>query len=204
MTRGKIKNMRIIIGLGNPGKKFEKTRHNLGFLIIENLKLKIKNFSDWKYEKKFKAEISRGKIGNEKVILAKPRTFMNESGKSVKLLTRSYNLEPKNLIIVHDDLDLPLGKIKISIGRGSAGHKGVQSIIDELGTKNFARFRIGIRPNLKFKMQNAKLKFKIQNFVLQKFKKGEEKILKGVIEKTIGAIEVAIKEGIEKAMQKIN
>jgi PTH1 family peptidyl-tRNA hydrolase len=199
MTRGKIKDMRIIVGLGNPGKKFEKTRHNLGFLVIENLKLKIKNFSDWKYEKKFKAEISRGRIGNKKIILAKPQTFMNESGKSVKLLTRSYTLEPKNLIVIHDDIDLPLGKIKISIGRGSAGHKGVQSIIDELGTKNFVRFRIGIKPTT----YNLRLTT-IENFVLQKFNKEEEKILKGVIERTCQAIEVAIKEGGEKAMQKYN
>jgi PTH1 family peptidyl-tRNA hydrolase len=196
--------MIIIIGLGNPGKKFEKTRHNLGFLIIENLKLKIENFSDWKYEKKFKAEISRGKIGNKKIILAKPQIFMNNSGKSVKLLVTNYSLPITKLFVIHDDIDLPLGKIKISIGRSAAGHKGVQSIIDELGTKNFVRFRIGIRPNLKFKMQNAKLKFKIQNFVLQKFKKDEEKILEGVIEKTIEAIECSLKLGLEKAMQEYN
>jgi PTH1 family peptidyl-tRNA hydrolase len=200
MTRGKIKDMRIIVGLGNPGKKFEKTRHNLGFFVIENLKLKIKNFSDWKYEKKFKAEISRGKIGNEKVILAKPKTFMNESGKSVKLLTRSYTLEPKNLIVIHDDIDLPLGKIKIVKNRGSAGHKGVQSIIDELGTKNFVRFRIGIKP----KNNKQRTINNVKEFVLLKFNKREEKILKEVIKKTVGAIEVAIKEGREKAMQKFN
>jgi PTH1 family peptidyl-tRNA hydrolase len=191
--------MIIIVGLGNPGKKFEKTRHNLGFLVIENLKLKIKNFSYWKYEKKFKAEISQGKIRNKKVILAKPQTFMNESGKSAKLLIKSYNLEPKNLIVIHDDIDLPLGKIRISAGRGSAGHKGVQSIIDELGTKNFVRFRIGIKPTT----YNLQLTT-IEKFVLQKFKKNEEKILKGVIKKTIEAIEVAIKEGIEKAMSEFN
>jgi PTH1 family peptidyl-tRNA hydrolase len=191
--------MRIIVGLGNPGKKFERTRHNLGFSIVENLKLKIKNFSDWKKERKFRAEISQGKIGKEKIILAKPQTFMNESGKSAKLLIKSYNLEPKNLIVVHDDIDLPLGKIKISIGRGSAGHKGVQSIIDELGTKNFVRFRIGIKPTT----YNLRLTT-IENFVLQKFNKDEEKILKGVIKKTTGAIETAIKKGIEKAMQEFN
>ena len=192
--------MIIIVGLGNPGKKFEKTRHNLGFLIIENLKLKIKNFSDWKYEKKFKAEISRGRIGNKKIILAKPKTFMNESGKSVKLLTRSYTLEPKNLIVIHDDIDLPLGKIKISIGRGSAGHKGVQSIIDELGTKNFVRFRIGIRP----KNNKQRTINNVKEFVLLKFNKREKKILKEVVKRTCQAIEVAIKEGGEKAMSRFN
>jgi PTH1 family peptidyl-tRNA hydrolase len=192
--------MIIIIGLGNPGKKFEKTRHNLGFLIIENLKLKIENFSDWKYEKKFKAEISRGKIGNEKVILAKPQTFMNNSGKSVKLLFTNYSLPITKLFIVHDDLDLPLGKIKISIGRGSAGHKGVQSIIDELGTKNFVRFRIGIKP----KNNKQRTINNVKEFVLLKFNKREEKILKEVVKRTCQAIEVAIKEGGEKAMSRFN
>jgi len=192
--------MIIIIGLGNPGKKFEKTRHNLGFLIIENLKLKIENFSDWKYEKKFKAEISRGKIGNEKVILAKPQTFMNNSGKSVKLLFTNYSLPITKLFIVHDDLDLPLGKIKISIGRGSAGHKGVESIINELGTKNFVRFRVGIRP----KNNKQRTINNVKEFVLLKFNKREEKILKEVVKRTCQAIEVAIKEGGEKAMQEYN
>jgi PTH1 family peptidyl-tRNA hydrolase len=200
MTRGKIKDMRIIVGLGNPGKKFEKTRHNLGFLVIENLKLKIKNFSDWKYEKKFKAEISRGKIGKEKIILAKPKTFMNESGKSVKLLVTNYSLPVTKLFVVHDDIDLPLGKIRISIGRGSAGHKGVQSIIDELGTKNFVRFRIGIKP----KNNKQRTINNVKEFVLLKFNKREEKILKEVVKRTCQAIEVAIKEGGEKAMSRFN
>jgi len=191
--------MTLVVGLGNPGKKFQKTRHNLGFLVIENLKLKIKNFSDWEYKKKFLAEISQGKINKQKVILAKPQTFMNLSGKSVKLLTKIYNLKPETLFVVHDDIDLPLGKIRISIGKSSAGQKGVQSIIDELGTKNFVRFRIGIRPK---KIKNRKQK--IEEFVLQKFNKEEEKIVKEVIKKSAEAIEFSLKEGIEKAMQRYN
>jgi PTH1 family peptidyl-tRNA hydrolase len=196
--------MKIIVGLGNPGEKFEKTRHNLGFLVVESLRSKIKSFSDWKKSKKFLSEISGGKIDSEKVILAKPQTFMNNSGKAIKLLTKSYKLKAESLFVVHDDLDIPFGKIKISFGGGSAGHKGVQSIIDELETKNFVRFRIGIKPNSKFKMQNAKLKFKIQNFVLEKFNKKEEKILKKVIEMACQAIEMVIKKGIEKAMSELN
>jgi len=204
--------MIIIVGLGNPGKKFEKTRHNLGFLIIENLKLKIENFSDWRYEKKFKAEISRGKIDNQKVILAKPQTFMNNSGKAVKKLISNIQYLTSNIWVVHDDLDLPLGKIKIVKNRGAAGHKGVQSIIDELGTKNFVRFRIGIRPKEKIRMgafafretKGRASSFRMQNFVLERFSKNEEKILKEVIKRTCQAIEVAIKEGLEKAMQEFN
>jgi len=178
--------------------------------------LKIKNFSDWKFEKKFQAEIGQGKIDNQKVILAKPQTFMNNSGQAVKSLRLNYLQKHRkikamavilrrfnNLWVIHDDIDLPLGKIKIVKNRGAAGHKGVQSIIDELGTKNFVRFRIGINrfaQNQKSKIKNKKL----DKFVLQKFNKEEEKILKKIIKKTVEAIEFALNEGLEKAMQEYN
>jgi len=184
--------MKIIVGLGNPGKKFEKTRHNLGFMVLDKFSRKNK-FPKFKMQKEFLAEISEKKIGKEKIILAKPQTFMNSSGNSVKLLTRTFNLEPKNLFVIHDDLDIPFGKIKISFGRGSAGHRGVQSIIDEIGTRDFVRFRIGIG-----RASNK------EDFVLQKFSKKEEKILKEIIEKACRAIEMATKEGIEKAMSEFN
>jgi PTH1 family peptidyl-tRNA hydrolase len=168
-------NMLIIVGLGNPGKKYEKTRHNIGSRIIDELKyLKFKN-----------------------VILAKPKTFMNESGNAVKNLLKNYHLKPNNLITIHDDIDIPLGKIKISAGHGSAGHKGVESIIKKLKSKNFIRFRIGICPKLG-KPKNP------EAFVLQNFNKEEEKIVKEVIKKTAEAIEIIIKEGIEKAMNEFN
>jgi PTH1 family peptidyl-tRNA hydrolase len=171
--------MILIVGLGNPGKKYEKTRHNVGFIIMDQLKL----------------------LNLKGVILFKPKTFMNESGKAVKKLLKIYRIKTKNLIIIHDDLDLPLGKIKISVNRGAAGHKGVESIIKELRTKNFVRFRIGIN---RF-AQNQKLKIKNQKlFVLKNFTKNEEKIIKEIIRKTTRAIKFTIKEGVEKAMNKYN
>jgi len=188
--------MILIVGLGNPGQKFQKTRHNIGFRIAEKF-AKKNNFPKFKSIRKFNAEISEKISIREKVVLAKPRTFMNLSGKSVKLLTRSYNLEAKNLIIVHDDIDLPLGKIRITIGRGAAGHKGVESVIKELKTKNFVRFRVGIQPKTG-KPQS------VEKFVLQKFNKDEEKIMKGVIKKAVEAIEITLKKGVEKAMSKFN
>jgi PTH1 family peptidyl-tRNA hydrolase len=191
--------MIIIVGLGNPGKKYQKTRHNVGFITINNLQLTIDTFSDWKFKKKFNAEISEGKIDSKKIILVKPRTFMNNSGMAVKLLTKFYAQDPKNLIIIHDDVDLILGKIKISKSHGSAGHKGVQSIIDELKTKSFIRFRIGIKP--KVYTLNSK---NLDKFVLKNFTKKEEEIIKQVIKTTIEGIEIAIKQGIEKAMNKFN
>ena len=194
----KSKNMILIISLGNPGKKFQKTRHNLGFRIIDEF-AKKNSFPRFKLLKKFRAEISKGEVAGQKVILAKPQTFMNESGRAVKLLTKTFRLKPETLFLIHDDIDLPLGKIRISKGRGSGGHKGVQSIIDELGTKNFFRFRVGI----KSKTYNLK-PMALEMFVLQKFNKEEEKILREVIEKIVEAIEFSLKEGIEKAMKEYN
>jgi PTH1 family peptidyl-tRNA hydrolase len=189
--------MILIVGLGNPGKKFQKTRHNLGFMIVESLKLKIKSFSDWRKKRKLLAEISEGIIANKKIILAKPRTFMNLSGKAAQKLTYNLQLTTDNLWIVHDEIDLPLGKIRISVGRGAAGHKGVQSIIDTLGTKDFVRFRIGIKPK-----QSSRSVYRAEGFVLKKFNKKEEKIVKEMIKRTVEAIEFAIKERVEKAMSK--
>ncbi|HDL75137.1 MAG TPA: aminoacyl-tRNA hydrolase [bacterium] len=186
--------MIIIVGLGNPGKKYQKTRHNIGFIAINNLQSTIDNFSDWKFQKKFNAEISKGIINNKNVILVKPQTFMNNSGQAVKAVTNFY--KTKDLIVIHDDIDLSLGRIKISKARGSAGHNGVQSIIDILKIKNLIRLRIGIAN----KTENQKL----ENFVLKNFSKIEENILKEVIKKTIEAINTILKENLEKAMNRFN
>ena len=181
--------MILIVGLGNPGPKYKFTRHNLGFMAIDNLQLTIDKFSDWKNIKKLQAEISKGEINDQKVFLVKPQTFMNNSGKAVKVLTKTYPLNPKNLIVIHDDIDLPLGKIRISRGRGAAGHKGVESIIKELGTKNFIRFRIGVKP----KTYNLEPKI-LDRFVLKKFNKEEEKIVKELVKKTAEVIEITLRK----------
>lgn len=197
--------MILIVGLGNPGKKYEKTRHNIGFRVVDELHSSsrfaivrlIENFSGWKYEKKCQAEISQGKIDNQKMILAKPQVFMNNSGKSVKSLIDFYKITSPGLVVIHDDIDLPSGKIRISKGRGAAGHKGVESIIRAIDSKNFIRFRVGIQPETK-KPKNT------ETFVLQKFTKEEEKIIKEVVKRTCQMIKFAIIEGAEKAMSKYN
>lgn len=135
--------MKLIVGLGNPGKKYEKNRHNAGFIIIEKLR-EIFEFPNFEFFKKFEAEISEGNIEGEKIILAKPQAFMNNSGNSVHKITGFYKLAPENILVVHDDLDIDFGTTKISNDSGAAGHNGVQNIIDKLGTKNFKRIRIGI------------------------------------------------------------
>lgn len=191
--------MKIIVGLGNPGEKFKNTPHNLGFRVADEFQEK-NNLSDFKLSKKTKTEISEGVFNNEKIILAKPRTFMNDSGKAVKILTTKYKRQNTDLIVVHDDIDLPLGKIKIVKNRGAAGHKGVQSIINAIGSKDFIRFRIGIKPATRYKIQNTNT----EKFVLQKFHKEEEKTVKNVVRKTTEAIEIYLKEGVEKAMNEFN
>jgi len=168
--------MLIIVGLGNPGEKYKNTRHNVGFQAIDEIAANFQ-FSIFNFQSIFNAQISKGQIANEKIILVKPQTFMNLSGETVKTLIKNLKLKIKNLVVIHDDIDLPLGKIKISKNRGSAGHKGVKSIIKETGTKDFIRIRIGIQPK-EGKPRN------VEKFVLRKFNKEEEKILKEAIKKS--------------------
>ena len=239
--------MILITGLGNPGEKFKKTRHNVGFQVLDEF-AKRNDFPDFRFSRKFNSLLSEGFLDEKKIILAKPQTFMNESGKAIKSLVSSFKPQASRVWVIHDDIDLPLGKIRIAISRGAAGHRGIESIIKELGTKNFIRFRIGICP------KTGKPK-NLEKFVLQKpseakpsegedegkpergklhrrpseagfaelrsslalrfaradetksqrtFNKGEEKIIKSAIKKTIEAIETTLKQGLEKAMNEYN
>ena len=189
----------VIVGLGNPGKKFEKTPHNIGFLVLDTFLKENRerfSFSSFKLQKKLLSEISEGRFKRKKIILAKPQTFVNQSGKAVKKIKRFWKTKTEGLFVVHDDIDLPLGKIKISKNRGSGGHNGVKSIIEELKTKNFIRFRVGINP--------YKNKKPSRKFIVQKFKEREQKIIKDSVKKTVEAIETAIFKGLEKAMNEYN
>jgi len=203
--------MKLIIGLGNPGLKHEKTRHNLGFMVVNAL---LKDFSSssqdlWNKEKKFQSEIAeinwQPKIGQaEKVILAKPLTYMNGSGLAVSSLAKFYKIGTENIWIMHDEIDLSLGGIKIRFGGASAGHKGVESIIEKLGTDKFWRFRIGIgNDNSKFKNQRSKLK-PIDRFVLGEFSENEKGKAREIVKKGKKAVEDALDEGLEKAMNRFN
>ncbi len=178
--------MIIIAGLGNPGEKYKDTRHNVGFQIIDQI-AKENNFPDFKLSKKFNSLISEKILKKEKMVLLKPQTFINESGKAIRKIMDFYKINLENLFVIHDDIDIVFGKIKIVKARGSAGHKGVDSIIKEIGTKNFTRFRVGIQPE-KGKPKNP------EKFVLQKFNKEEKKITKEVIKRMMKEM----KERLEK------
>ena len=165
--------MKLIIGLGNPDEEYKKTRHNAGFLAVDALVL-ILQATNYKLQANFNTEVSNGIIDNEKIILAKPQTFMNNSGQAVKAIIDYYKIKPEDIVVIHDDLDIPLGEYKISKNKNSGGHKGVQSIIDYLGTKDFTRIRIGIMTENK--------KTPTEKFVLERFSGDEMGIVEGVIE----------------------
>ncbi len=163
----------LIIGLGNPGPKYKNSRHNAGFTAVEEFAEK-NGFPGFSLSKKENAVISSETLKGNKVILALPQTFMNNSGKAVKQLIKNH--KPEEIIVIHDDIDLVSGKSKLSRNRGSAGHKGVDSIIKEAGTKNFWRLRIGIQP-LEGKPKE------VEKFVLRDFSKEEKKNISLALEK---------------------
>src|SRR3989338_349129 len=173
--------MLLIVGLGNPGKKYEKTRHNAGFWAIDTIATNFQ-FPIFNFQSIFNTQISKGKIADKQIIFAKPQTFMNNSGSAVQKITKNYKLKTTNLIVVHDDIDIPLGKIKVSKGSGSAGHKGVESIIQSLGTKDFTRIRIGILPP-EGKPED------VETFVLKNFKKEELPLLNASIASALSTLE---------------
>ncbi|KUK81331.1 MAG: Peptidyl-tRNA hydrolase [Pelotomaculum thermopropionicum] len=186
--------MKLIVGLGNPGCKYAATRHNVGFMALDRLAadagVEIK-------KKMFKSLAGRGMIGRENVILAKPQTFMNLSGEAVGLLLGWFKLNPADLIVVYDDLDLPPGNMRVRSGGGSGGHKGMQSIIKVLGTQNFPRIRIGIgRPPV--------IGFETADYVLSRFSPGEVKKFEEVLEMAAKAVRCIVLDGVERAMNLYN
>ena len=197
--------MKLIVGLGNPGTKYTKTRHNYGFLALDHIHKFFKTFDDWTLDKKSNALLSKGEMNGQQIILAKPQTFMNLSGPAVASLVNFYKIGISDMWVIHDDFDLPLGVIRINHTASAAGHKGVKSIIDALGTKDFLRFRLGIHPiGQTFLSVIFKKMTSIEKFVLQNFDKGEMKMAEQAIQRNSQAIETALKEGSQQAMNEFN
>jgi PTH1 family peptidyl-tRNA hydrolase len=195
--------MRIIVGLGNPGAEYEGTRHNAGRMALEHFRKKH-GFPEWETDKKLKSHVSEGKIGKEKAMLVAPDTFMNNSGRAVGQLIASAKAA-KDLIVVYDDLDLPLGALKISFGRSSGGHNGLESVIRAVKTKDFSRFRLGVSPATPSgKTKKPSGEKKVLDFLLGDFSKKEEEALKKLFKKTDEALECAVTEGYETAMNRFN
>jgi len=188
------KNTLLIVGLGNPGEHYQSTPHNAGFLVVDDL-LETCNVKPETYNK-LKSEVAKCKIGKKQVILAKPQTFMNASGVAVKNLVSCFKLHVSCIWVVHDDVDLELGKIKIVKNRGSAGHKGVEDIIRKLKTQDFIRFRIGIRPK---RLATKRSKALMNTFVASAIGKSDLPTFKKSIQTSKEAVLLALEEGVEKA-----
>lgn len=186
-------NSYMIVGLGNPGREYRETRHNIGFMVVDAFASK----HDIKLNKvQNKAIIGIGKVGEIKVILVKPQTYMNLSGQAVSALIRFYKIPLGNLIVAHDDVDLPLGVIRMRPGGGSAGQKGINSIIERVGSQDFPRLRMGVgRPP--GQMDAAA-------YVLQTFHKSEQEILDEFLKRAADAVECFLEFGLETAMNRFN
>lgn len=181
--------MKLVFGLGNPAEKYFRTRHNLGFRAIDFFADKFE-FPKFKLDKKFKAETTEKEIRGEKIFLAKPQTFMNLSGESAVTILNFYKPTLANFLIVLDDVDLPLGKLRLREGGSAGGHNGVKNLIQHFGTENFARLRLGTANELLDVMPT-------EEFVLSKFSKSEEIEIPKILEKASNEIENFLKDGVK-------
>lgn len=185
--------MYIVVGLGNPTKTYDGTRHNIGFNVIDQIAADLGISVN---EKKHKAKFGKGYIGGEKIILAKPQTYMNLSGESVRALMDYYKVSEDELIIIYDDTSLDAGQIRIR-GKGSAGgHNGIRSIISHLGTMEFPRIKVGIG--------SKPPGWDLADYVLSKFKEEEKDIIKEAVKTASDAVRVIITDGINEAMNQYN
>ncbi|GGM36706.1 peptidyl-tRNA hydrolase [Paraliobacillus quinghaiensis] len=185
--------MKCIVGLGNPGRKYRKTRHNIGFMVIDE----IARRNEWDLnKKKFNGHYTMETVNQEKIILLEPQTYMNLSGESLKPLMDYYELEEKDIVVVYDDLDLPTGKIRLRQKGGHGGHNGIKSIIEHLGTKDFNRLRVGVdRPIAGMS---------VVDHVLGKFNKEQALMVKDSIEKAADACESWMKKPFHEVMNEFN
>lgn len=185
--------MKLIVGLGNPGDEYIRTRHNIGFMVADLFADKERIVLN---QSKFKAVTGRGKLGSEELIVAKPQTYMNRSGEAVSSLLFFYKLDPSDCIVICDDLELAPGKIRIREKGGHGGHNGLRSIIEMVGSQEFVRVKIGIgRPN-----DNTQ----VSDYVLSSFSKIEKPLIEETIERASKAVETIITDGIETAMNRFN
>jgi PTH1 family peptidyl-tRNA hydrolase len=189
-----MENLHLIVGLGNPGGEYAKTRHNAGFQLVERLAARWQ--AAWTYERKFNARVARAERGGARVLLCEPQTYMNSSGEAVAPLTAYYRLAPGRLMVVVDDADLPLGEIRLRAEGSSGGHHGLESVERHLGTRAFARQRIGIG-----RAAGAR---EITDYVLGRFSPAEAVLADRVLSVACDQLECWLAEGMQKAMNRFN
>ncbi len=189
---GETAQVKLIAGLGNPGREYHGTRHNVGFEVIERLsgrhRIAVRS-------RRNRAVVGEGTIGGEQVVLARPQTFMNRSGEAVAGLARRYRIAPEDIIVIYDDVNLPLGKLRIRARGSSGGHNGMKSVIGSLGSEEFPRVRIGIGgPNRRDMIDH----------VLSRFSRAEGPIVREAVERAADAVEMYMADGPEAAMNRFN
>ena len=192
--------MKLIVGLGNPGRDYINNRHNVGFKCVD---LFAREHGISLTQRGARSKLGTGEVANIRIVVAKPQTFMNLSGEAVAALMRRYKLSPQDILVIHDDLDLPLGKIRIRERGSSGGHNGLKSIIARLGTRDFPRIRVGIAP-AKDSSSSAAPEVDAVEHVLSDFTDAEKTVMREVYLEVAAAIECVLTEGITAAMNKYN
>jgi len=188
--------MKIVCGLGNPGREYERHRHNIGFRVVERLADRARASFD---KQKFDAALAQATVGGEKVLLLKPQTFMNLSGRSVAGAAGFYKVLPADVLVIHDELDLPFGRLQLKAGGGAGGHNGLRSIQQLLGTDAYARLRFGID-----KPQGPNAKERVVGHVLSAFSSEEERALEERVQTATDAAEAWLTDGLASAMNRFN
>lgn len=187
--------MRLIVGLGNPGARYENTRHNVGFMVLDRW-LSAHPAAQWREQ--FGGEAADLSLGAARVLLLKPQTFMNRSGQSVRKAAQFFKIPPAQVLIVHDEVDLALGEIRLKLGGGEAGHNGLRSVTSDLGTQDYARLRCGVgRAPPEFRGDTA-------DFVLQAPSPADRPQLETMISNAVQALEMVIRVGLDQAMNNVN
>jgi len=185
----------VVAGLGNPGKRYEHTRHNVGFMVADRL---VESAGGGAFRAKFQGELAQIDLATHGVLVLKPQTFMNESGQSVRQALDYHRLGPDALLVIHDELDLPLGELRLKLGGGEAGHRGLRSISAHLGETDYARLRVGIgRPQAGFSVD-------VVDYVLEAFAAAERPLLGDILDRAVDAIRRVAEKGLAAAMNHVN
>jgi PTH1 family peptidyl-tRNA hydrolase len=184
----------LVVGLGNPGPKYQHNRHNVGFMVVDRIFEGNDSFT-WRPSQRFSAEMAVGEVSKRATVLVKPQTYMNLSGRSVAPLARFYHVPPERMIVVHDDVDLVLGRIKVKQGGGDAGHNGLRSLTAELGSSEYVRVRFGVgRPE----------RGEVADYVLSNFRADEEPEVEKLVERAAKVVRITMTRGLREAMNRFN
>ncbi|GEL73569.1 aminoacyl-tRNA hydrolase [Myxococcus virescens] len=188
--------MKLIVGLGNPGREYERHRHNIGFMVVEALLSRARAELN---QEKFAAKVGQGTLAGERVLFVEPQTFMNLSGRSVAEAARFFKVPIADVLVIHDELDLPLGRLQLKAGGGSGGHNGLKSIVSSLGDEGFIRLRFGIG-----KPEGPNARERVSGYVLSNFDDGERREMDALIDRAMDMTELWIREGLSVAMNRFN